>query len=261
MARVLAAKRSKVVFHEAFHRVYTSDPAAGAGRMQAIMEQIAPHVELVEPEPASKDAILAAHSQAHVDWVLGRGLYTIAALAAGGALLAAELSLEAPAFALIRPPGHHASRDSAWGYCYFNNMAVTLLAMKRRGKCKRAFVLDIDLHYGDGTVNILDGRDWATVYNVEERTREPYLAEVAQAMADCNADMIGISAGFDMAQEDWGGVLATEDYREIGRLAAGAARRNQGACFAILEGGYNHEVLGHNALALIQGMEEGWGGD
>jgi acetoin utilization deacetylase AcuC-like enzyme len=254
----LAVKQGKVVFHDDFYQVYTADPAAGEGRMQAIMEVIAPHAALIEPKPASKDAILAVHSDAHVDWVLGRGLYPIASLAAGGALLAAELSLDEPAFALIRPPGHHASRDSAWGFCYFNNMAVALMEMKRRDKFKSAFVLDIDLHYGDGNVNILDGRDWVEVYNVEERTRGRYMKEVAQVMAGCKADMIGISAGFDMAQEDWGDVLATEDYRVIGELAAGAARRNQGACFAILEGGYNQEVLGRNVLALMQGMQAGW---
>ena len=120
-------------------------------------------------------------------------------------------------------------------------------------------MLDIDLHYGDGTVNILEGRDWVEVYNVEERTRGPYMDEVAQVMNDCQADMIGISAGFDMAQEDWGDVLATEDYHSIGNMVSRAAKRIGGGCFAILEGGYNHEVLGHNVLALMQGMEEGWG--
>lgn len=249
----------KVVFHDDFYQVYTADPAAGQGRMQAVMEVIQPQAELVAPKPASNQAILAAHSAAHVAWVESRGLYHIASLAAGGALLAAEIGLSEPAMGLIRPPGHHASRDSAWGFCYFNNMAVALMELKRLGKFDNAFVLDIDLHYGDGTVNILEGRDWATVYNVEERTREPYLDEVTQVMNDCQADMIGISAGFDMAQEDWGDVLATEDYRRIGNMVSRAAKRIGGGCFAILEGGYNHEVLGHNVLALMQGMEEGWG--
>jgi acetoin utilization deacetylase AcuC-like enzyme len=248
----------KVVFHQDFYPVYTADPAAAEGRMQAIMEVIEPHVELIQPKPAPNEAILAAHSTAHVEWVEGRGLYHVASLAAGGALMAGEIGLTEPAFAMIRPPGHHASRDSAWGFCYFNNMAVALMELKRLGKIEKAFVLDIDLHYGDGNVNILQGRDWVEVYNVEERTRLPYMSEVAQVMNDCQADMIAVSAGFDMAQEDWGDVLATEDYHSIGTMVSRAARRNGGGCFAILEGGYNHEVLGHNALALIQGMEEGW---
>ena len=249
----------KVVFHEDYYQVYTADPAASQGRMQAIMEVIQPHAELIAPKPAPSEAILAAHSAAHVAWVESRGLYHIASLAAGGALLAAEIGLNEPAMGLIRPPGHHASRDSAWGFCYFNNMAVALMELKRLAKIKKAFVLDIDLHYGDGNVNILEGRDWVEVYNVEERTRGPYMDEVVQVMNDCQADMIGISAGFDMAQEDWGDVLATEDYHSIGNMVSRAAKRIGGGCFAILEGGYNHEVLGHNVLALMQGMEEGWG--
>jgi acetoin utilization deacetylase AcuC-like enzyme len=254
----LSPRQSKVVFHENFHQVYTSDPAAGPGRMQAILDVIEPYCELIQPRPASKAAISAAHSQSHMDWVQGRGLYDIAALAAGGALTAAEMGLKEPTFGLIRPPGHHASRNSAWGYCYFNNMAVALMELKRKGKIERAFVLDIDLHYGDGTVNILDGRDWVEVYNVEERSREAYLAEVEEVMSRCQADLIAISAGFDMARHDWGDVLETADYREIGKLAAGAARRVGGGCFGVLEGGYNQEVLGHNVLALTQGMQEGW---
>ena len=51
-----------------------------------------------------------------------------------------------------------------------------------------------------------------------------------------------------------GGTLATDDYREIGRLVRAAARRYGGGCFVILEGGYNHQVLGHNVLALVEGL-------
>jgi acetoin utilization deacetylase AcuC-like enzyme len=85
--------------------------------------------------------------------------------------------------------------------------------------------------------------------------REDYLAEVRDEMENCNADIIGISAGFDNHEDDWGGTLSTEDYRGIGSMVRGAANRNGGGCFAILEGGYNHHVLGYNALALIQGLE------
>jgi acetoin utilization deacetylase AcuC-like enzyme len=73
-------------------------------------------------------------------------------------------------------------------------------------------------------------------------------------MEACEADMIAISAGFDNHEQDWGGTLKTEDYTEIGRLVREAADRNKGGCFAILEGGYNHRVLGHNVLALIEGL-------
>lgn len=96
--------------------------------------------------------------------------------------------------------------------------------------------------------------DWVTVVNVEAHSRRHFLQEVEAAMQNCLADLIGISAGFDNHVEDWGGLLHTEDYEEIGSRVRSAADRNGGGCFAVLEGGYNHQVLGENVLALMQGM-------
>ncbi len=245
----------KVVFHEDFYQVYTSDPAAASRRIEAIAETIAPHVEFVPAEPAARQQIAAVHTDKHIQHVENQGLYQIAALAAGGAIQAAFIGMSEPCLGLIRPPGHHASAMSAWGFCYFNNMAVALETLWEQKKIKSACVLDIDLHYGDGTVNILGNRDWVTVINVEGKNRSCYLQEVEEVMKNCQADIIGISAGFDNHAEDWGGLLFTEDYEEIGYQVRSAAVRNSGGCFAILEGGYNHEVLGDNVLALVKGME------
>ncbi len=244
----------KVVFHEDFYRVYTSDPAAAAGRMQAVVDAISPRAELVEAAPATESQILRAHTTQHIESVRHSGLYDIASLAAGGAIQAATIGLTEPCFGLIRPPGHHASAGSCWGFCYFNNMAVALLVLKHQGAIESAFVLDIDLHFGDGSVNILGGRKDIRVHNVEAGDRARYLEEVSQEMSACHADIIGISAGFDNHRKDWGGLLETDDYFEIGRIVADAARRIGGGCFAILEGGYNHQVLGANVLALIEGL-------
>jgi len=244
----------KVIFHEDFYQVYTSDPASAEGRMEAVMEVIQPHVEFVETEPASEADITTVHTKAHVEHVRNCGLYPIASLAAGGAIQAAAIGLKEPSFALIRPPGHHASSGSSWGFCYFNNMAIALEVLKRKKKIKTSYILDIDLHFGDGNVNILGNRSYVTVHNVEANHRKAYLKEVADEMDRVRADIIGISAGFDNHEEDWGGVLKTEDYREIGRKVRETALRCNGGFFGILEGGYNHQVLGHNVLALIQGL-------
>lgn len=244
----------KVIFHEDFYQEYTSDPAAAGGRMEAITSVIQSETEFITAEPASEADIAAVHSQSHIESVRRRELYPIAALAAGGAVQAAEIGLSEPCFGLIRPPGHHASADHCWGFCYFNNMAVALESLKRRNKIRTAYVLDIDLHYGDGTENILGEKDYVTVYNVRAYHRASYLDEVAGEMKACRADMIGISAGFDNHRADWGGLLETEDYREIGLMVREAVQRCGGGCFAILEGGYNHNVLGHNVMALIRGL-------
>ncbi len=244
----------KVVFHEEFYPVYTGDPAAAAGRMEAIVEAIKSHAEFIPATPASRQRIAAVHSERHIRQVENQGIYDIAALAAGGAIQAAQIGLSEPCFGLIRPPGHHASATSAWGFCFFNNMAVALETLRRQQNIESACVLDIDLHFGDGNVNILGRRNWVTVINVDVHSRKHYLQEVIAAMKNCHADLIGISAGFDNHIDDWGGLLHTDDYEEIGHRVRSAANRNGGGCFAILEGGYNHAVLGKNVLALMKGM-------
>ena len=244
----------KVVFHREFYQVYTSDPAASPGRMEAVVKVIEPYVEFVDAIPATDEQIRLAHTVAHIERVKREGLYDISALAAGGAILAAELALKEPSFGLVRPPGHHASSNSSWGFCYFNNMAIALEHLRKQGKIKTAYVLDIDLHFGDGTVNILGGKNYVTVHNVSAQDRKTYLEEVEAEMAKCQVDIIGISAGFDNHEDDWGGTLKTEDYLKIGKMVREAANRSGGSCFAILEGGYNHKVLGHNVLALIKGL-------
>ena len=133
-------------------------------------------------ERPPKQHIVAVHTALHIQKVENQGLYEIATLAAGGAIQAAQIGLSEPCFRLIRPPGHHASAASSWGFCYFNNMAVSLEALRRRNKIESACVLDIDLHFGDGTVNILGQRNWVTVINVEGHSRSHYLQEVEKAI-------------------------------------------------------------------------------
>ena len=246
----------KVVFHEDFYKVYTADPAASAGRMESIVEAIESRVEFVRAQPAAQKDIEAVHTQTHIDFIRQSGLYEIARLAAGGAVQAASIGLAEPAFGLIRPPGHHASADSSWGFCFFNNMAVALQALKNKGQIKTAYVLDIDLHYGDGTVNILESKNYVRVHNVEASDRQSFLDEIENELAGCQVDLIGISAGFDNHRDDWGGLLLTQDYFQIGKLVKAAASRSGGGCFGILEGGYNHQVLGQNVMAMIEGLSD-----
>lgn len=244
----------KVVFHEDFRRCYSRDPAAAPGRIEAVEEALKGRVTFVAPLPAAEDDIAAVHTPEHMENVRGEGVYDIAALAAGGAILAAEIGMDEPCFALVRPPGHHASGGSSWGFCYFNNMAVALERLRRAGKIKSAFILDFDLHFGDGTVNILSPKGYATILNPSAADRQAYLEMVRKALAEASCDVFAVSAGFDNHQEDWGGLLATDDYLQMGLFVREASRRCEAGCFAILEGGYNHRVLGRNALAFLEGM-------
>lgn len=246
----------KIVYHEEYNQVYTSDPAASPGRIRAVEAALKGKVTFVEPAAAAREDILRLHTPEHVAYVERQGLFGIAALAAGGAVKAAEIGLIEPCFALIRPPGHHASAESSWGFCYFNNMAVALEKLKDQGKLEKAFILDFDLHFGDGNVNLLGAKKYITILNPPTQNRSDYLKAVEEALAETDADMIAASAGFDNHEDDWGGLLKTEDYTFMGRLMKKAARRNGGGCFGILEGGYNHAVLGANVLAFVEGLKE-----
>ncbi|MGI6601397.1 MAG: histone deacetylase family protein [Dethiobacteria bacterium] len=245
----------KVVYHEDYNKVYASDPAASAGRIRVVANALKGKVTFVEPEPATKEDILRVHTPEHVNSVKRDSVYEIASLAAGGAIKAAEIGLTEPCFALIRPPGHHASANRAWGFCYFNNMAIAVEKLKLQGKIKKAFILDFDLHFGDGNVNILQGKGYVSILNPATQNRDEYLKEVEKALAETDADLIAASAGFDNHVDDWGGLLKTEDYTFMGRLMREAAQRNRGGCFGILEGGYNHDVLGENVLSFVEGLK------
>ncbi|MDY6844274.1 MAG: histone deacetylase family protein [Thermodesulfobacteriota bacterium] len=245
-----------VVYHNDYNTVYASDPAASHGRIEAVYHVIKDHVTFVEAKPATIEDIAAVHTTFHIGNVSRLGIYDIAALAAGGAIQAATIGMEEPCFGLIRPPGHHASADSSWGFCFFNNMAIAIEKLKREGRIKKAFVLDIDLHFGDGTVNILGGTRYVTLCNPQASNPDAYLKEIEESLFSWDGDIIGVSAGFDNHEEDWGGLLKTSDYREIGRLVKKTSKAHKSGCFAILEGGYNHHVLGHNVMAFLEGMEE-----
>ncbi|MBN1323212.1 MAG: histone deacetylase family protein, partial [Methanotrichaceae archaeon] len=114
----------RIVYSDRYGERYPSNPVEHPGRVIQAAKELAGY-EFQEPSPASKTDILRVHSPEHLERVAMRGMLPAASLAAGGAIAAAELALhEVPAFALIRPPGHHASSSTSWGMCFLNNMAI-----------------------------------------------------------------------------------------------------------------------------------------
>ncbi len=247
----------KVVYHERYCEAYTSDPAAQLGRMESIYKELQGHFNFVTPEPANEEDVFLVHGQSHVESVKTHlPTYKIALLAVGGAIEASEIAIEGePAFGLIRPPGHHASRDSTWGFCYFNNVAISIEKLRQRGKIGKALIVDIDLHFGDGTANIFAGKSDIAYFHVNGMNRENYLDNLSKFLETQKGyDIIAVSAGFDRHQQDWGGLLTTSDYFTIGKIIKEFASGCGGRRYAVLEGGYNHAVLGKNVKAFLQGM-------
>ena len=119
----------------------------------------------------------------------------------------------------------------------------------------RAFILDFDLHYGDGNIDILENEPWVEILNPESYERQSYLDEVEKALSKTDADVIAVSAGFDNHVDDWGDLLYSEDYMLMAKWVRETAARNGGGCYGILEGGYNQNVLGKNVLAFLQGLD------
>ena len=255
----------ELVFHEKYLQSdYATDPAAAPGRLDGILQTLRSDpgfYQIAKPEAAAESDLYRAHDQAHVLQIKrDRKLYEMAALAAGGAITAAELAWQGrPAFAVIRPPGHHASTGHCWGFCFFNNVAVSLLKLFAEGKIGSAFLLDFDLHTGDGNIDILQGRRdgfQVSILNPGANRRQRYLDEVESYLRKLErADIFVASAGFDQGIDDWGKLLYPEDYRRLGELMAAYSKDLcRGRRYALLEGGYNHHALDGNLDAFCRGF-------
>ena len=235
------------------------DPASEPGRIEAIRNVLQGTHEFIEPAPATEDDLLLAHTESHVASIkTDRYLFEVASLAAGGAILAARKALAGePCFGLIRPPGHHASPGSCWGFCFFNNISISLLRLIHEQAIKSAVILDFDLHFGDGTENIFCRNSNILYLHPEEYTAEAFLQRIRAGFEEAGQrDIVAISAGFDRGRKDWGDLLDESDYKSIGSIAKEYAEQYcNGRRYAVLEGGYNHAVLGRHALAFVEGIK------
>ena len=255
----------RVVFHESFHDSFYSDNeydnAASEGRLVGVMRTLREEgrYQVEVPTMATRSDLLRGHSETYVANIEGLPrLFAMASLAVGAAIRAADLALRGePAFACVRPPGHHASASSAWGHCTFSNLALALLHLRDTGLIRSAFVVDFDLHTGNGTQDVLRGWPEARVFNPYGDDASEFLRTLEQHLALApQVDILAVSAGFDAYVHDLGHKLATQDFFTIGRmLQAYAIRLGHQRRFAVLEGGYYLPDLGKNALAFCRGFE------
>jgi acetoin utilization deacetylase AcuC-like enzyme len=291
------------------------------GRLPAIVKalyretpDLQDRVLQVEADPATVEDLLRVHTSAHVDAVraavdraAARGqpleltLDTVvsgaswdAALGAAGAAIAATrlvLDDDGPstAFALTRPPGHHATADRAMGFCLFNNVAVAARWAQAEGGVERVLILDWDVHHGNGTQDIFyhdpsvyylslhlaghypgtghvhekgAGPGEGTTRNVPfpprvERSHylEAFHEALETATASFDADLVLLSAGFDcLAGDPLGGLLLEPgDLHAMTRAVMDAARRGAGGrVVALLEGGYAPPRVGEGVVQVVR---------
>jgi acetoin utilization deacetylase AcuC-like enzyme len=244
-----------------------------------------------EPKPATDTALLRAHSPEHIERIRAAvtsfdadtpaysGIYEHALRGAGAAIEVAREALKKNrSFSLMRPPGHHATRDRAMGFCYFSNIAVAALDALENG-ADRVAIWDFDAHHGNGTEDIVaqnpriafasihqfpgypgtGPRSFANIHNFPVAPLTPraaHVAEVRRALDELIAfkpDLLLVSAGFDAYAGDpiTEMSLAVEDFATFGQWL----RESAIASGAILEGGYSDDLP-----ELIDAFLTAWGG-
>ena len=266
-------------------------PARVARTLDRLRRQERLPITWAAPLSVREEQILRAHTPGHLHHVLSTtdefdsdtpwfpDIAEHAWRSVGGALRAQAAARDGElAFSLMRPPGHHASRSRAMGFCYFNNVAVAVLEALAQG-VERVAVLDFDVHHGNGTEAILLSHPRAATFSVHQYPAYPgtggedmggnafnypvapmtpraeYRLVLLQALAELAAfrpNLIAVSAGFDayagdpIAHEK----LEVEDFHWLGDQI----RRLSLPTFNVLEGGYSDE-LPELILAYLCGLD------
>ncbi|MGA2787433.1 MAG: hypothetical protein ABSF60_07890, partial [Verrucomicrobiota bacterium] len=254
----------------------------GPGRITSSLAYLRSQTELpidwVKPGEVSDFQILRAHApeflarlQIPKDFDADTPFYeNIAGYARASAAAALDALTTArngeSVFSLMRPPGHHATRDRAMGFCYLNSVAIAALEATATG-AKRVAVFDFDVHHGNGTEAILLDRPGMAFFSIHlypfypdtgsanvgkncfnypvapDSTREIYRDSLARALDDLKSfrpDLIAVSAGFDAYAHDPLGqsALEAEDFHWLGQ----SLRALGVPLFSLLEGGYSHDL-------------------
>jgi acetoin utilization deacetylase AcuC-like enzyme len=224
---------------------------------------------------------------------IGSGTWAGVRAAVNCALTAADLVMagEPAAFALCRPPGHHAGRDLMGGYCYINNAAVAAQSFRDQGY-RRVAVLDVDYHHGNGTQDIFYSRSDVLFVSIHADPEDEYphfsgyaaetgdgrgvgfninypshlgttdwtvysdlLARALKNIETFAADALVVSLGLDTFNGDPISQfqLLTDDFIQMGRMIGGAKLPT----VFVLEGGYAMDDLGANTVNVLRGFEAG----
>ncbi len=293
----------------ALHSIDTGHPESPA-RLAAINDRLIASgldalVRHYEAPAASREQLTRVHTAAYVDEIFARApdagrvwldpdtamtAHTLEAAlhAAGAAVLGVDLVMRGKvdsAFCAVRPPGHHAERDRAMGFCLFNNVAVGAAHALATYGLERVAIVDFDVHHGNGTENIFaeeprvllcssfqhpfyphSGADTHNVHILNlplpagtngAGFRAVYTKQGLPALNAFRPQLLLISAGFDAHIEDeMAGLALTEaDYSWITtEIHALAERHAKGRIVSCLEGGYALSALGRSVCAHLDAL-------
>ena len=256
--------------------------------------------------PARRKDLLPVHTESHVaavsvscsgaspcsdpDTIIGPGSWEAAMLSVGAGLGACRAVLDKEydnVFCAMRPPGHHAERDHAMGFCLFNNVAIAARWLRDTGGVARVAILDWDVHHGNGTQHITYDDDTLYYASMHQHPHYPgtgYPHERGKNNTNLNVQMppgcapeewisalgkmilpeferfdpefLLISTGFDAHRLDPLGrqLLEAEHFAQLTEMVKGVAG---GRIVTFLEGGYNLDALGLSAVAHFKALQKG----
>ncbi|HUT34001.1 MAG TPA: SUMF1/EgtB/PvdO family nonheme iron enzyme [Planctomycetota bacterium] len=276
---------------------------------KGLLEQLVP----IQPAPAAIEWITTVHSEQYVerlkkgceegvpfmdtrDSPVCKETFEVARNAVGGVLAAADAVMAGRvrnAFCAIRPPGHHALKDQAMGFCYFNNVAITARYLQKKHKLAKVLIVDWDVHHGNGTQAAFDddptvfyfsvhlhpfyprtglatdrgtGKAVGTKLNVplpagsgDAEYKKAFEEQLRPAALAFKPDFVLISCGFDAHADDLLGRMkvTTPCYAELTRIVKGIAEKCCGGrLISVFEGGYNLDNLASAAEAHVRALME-----
>jgi len=268
---------------------------------------------LIEPSQASLEWITTIHTKEYVQRVkescereagyldtadvpICKQSYEVALQAVGGVLAAVDMVMAGEienAFCAVRPPGHHALKDKAMGFCIFNNIAIAARYIQKHYGLERILIVDWDVHHGNGTQALFYDNPTVLYFSVHQYPFYPMTGseqekgegaglnytinvpmpagandadykkvfedELVAAALSFEPDFVLISAGFDASEEDTiGGMEVTaQGFGELTRIVKRIAERCcEGRLVSVLEGGYNLQMLSQAAEAHIRVLME-----